>query len=65
MRRTVLSLLQRTGIRKEARERHAPQFLGSKVPLPTIEAALSDGGLTLRHTKGEGSLYAWAWAVRT
>lgn len=61
-RRTVLAALQRTGLHRERHERHAPEFLGCRVPLERIDAALRDGGLTRVGLKGEGTLYAWAWA---
>jgi SAM-dependent methyltransferase len=64
LRRTVLSWLQRTGLRKERHERNAAEFLGSRVPLTTIEAAARDGGMTIEATKGTGTLFAWAWAVK-
>ena len=62
IRRTVLGALQRSGIRREPHMRHDPAFLGSRVPLPKIEAALARAGLELEKTKGAGTLYAWAWA---
>lgn len=63
-RRAVLALLQRTGIRPEARKRHDLAFLGSRVSLERITTALLEGGLELAHTNGLGTLYAWAWAVK-
>jgi SAM-dependent methyltransferase len=64
VRRSVLSILQRTGIWREAHERHAPEFLGSRVPGPRIEQALARAGLELQGTKGDGTLFAWAWATK-
>jgi SAM-dependent methyltransferase len=64
VRRGVLSFLQRTGLRPEHHRRHAPQFLGSRVPLKRIRAALSSAGLELKGTRGLDTLYAWAWAVK-
>ena len=63
-RRTLLAALQRTGLRREQYARHAPQFLGSKVPVETVKGALARGGLELATTRDLGSLYAWAWAVK-
>ena len=63
-RRAVLSALQRSGIKRERHMRHDPAFLGSRVPLPRIEAALARGGLELQDTRGLGTLYAWAWATK-
>jgi SAM-dependent methyltransferase len=62
--RTALSLLQRSGLRPERFKRHAPQFLGSRVPLGRIEAALERAGLTLEGTREAGTLYAWAYASK-
>jgi SAM-dependent methyltransferase len=64
VRRAVLGLLQRTGVRAERRRRHAPAFLGSKVPLARVDAALARAGLERVGLRNEGTLYAWAWARR-
>jgi SAM-dependent methyltransferase len=64
VRRTVLSGLQRAGLRGEKYGRHAPEFLGSRVPLRQVEPALQKGGLQLKAVRGEGTLFAWAWAQR-
>jgi SAM-dependent methyltransferase len=63
-RRLVLGALQRLGVHAERYQRHAPEFLGSRVPQARIERALDAAGLRLVETRGAGSLYAWAWAVR-
>jgi SAM-dependent methyltransferase len=65
LRRTLLSWAQRLGIHRERYERHAPEFLGSRVPLKRIDRALADGGMTIRATKGLKTLYAWVWAERS
>jgi SAM-dependent methyltransferase len=64
VRRAVLSTLQRTGVRRERHDRNAPEFLGSRVPVELIEPALNQGGLQLKGIRGEGTLFAWAWAQR-
>ena len=64
VRRWWLTALQRTGLRPERFRRHAPQFLGSRVPMRRIEKALADGGLTLAGTRDPDTLLAWAWATR-
>lgn len=64
MKRQALAVLQRTGLHRERYKRHAPEFLGSRVPLGRIEAALARGGMELRKTKGLDTLYAWAWAEK-
>lgn len=64
LRREVLSALQRVGLGREEHGRNAAEFLGSRVPLAVIERTLRHAGLELRGTKGTGTLYAWAWAVR-
>ena len=63
-RRAWLAALQRTGLRRERYGRHAPQFLGSKVPLARIERALASAGLELVATQSLGTLYAWAWGAK-
>jgi SAM-dependent methyltransferase len=64
LRRRVLAWLQGSGLRPERYERHAAEFLGSRVPRPRIERALAAAGLRLVATQGDGTLFAWAWAVR-
>lgn len=64
VRRSTLTILQRTGLRPEERRRHAPEFLGSTVALPRIERALKRAGMKIVQTRGLGSLFAWVWAVR-
>jgi SAM-dependent methyltransferase len=65
MRRVFLAALQRSGLKSERYRRHAPEFLGSKVPLDRIKSALAHGGMEIKQTAGLGSLFAWVWAVRT
>ena len=65
LRRGVLALLQKTGLRPEQYRRHAPEFLGSTVSLERITRALAAGGMEVRKTQGLGTLFAWVWAVRT
>lgn len=64
VKRWVLDILQRTGVRPEQRGRNAAEFLGSKIPLDRIRAMLADAGLELEAVDGEGTLFAWAWARR-
>jgi SAM-dependent methyltransferase len=64
LRRSVLGVLQRTGVRRERYLRHAPEFLGSRVPVERIRAALDAAGMDLVGTKGTGTLFSWAWARR-
>jgi SAM-dependent methyltransferase len=64
MRRAVLSTLQRTGLRREAHQRNAAQFLGTTVDLRRIEATLDAAGMDLKRTQGVGTLFCWAWAVK-
>lgn len=62
LRRTWLGVLQRTGLRPEQYQRHAPQFLGSRVSSRRMRRALESAGLELCGTRDEGTLYTWAWA---
>jgi len=62
--RRVAALAQRSGLYRERFRRNAAEFLGERVPMRHIVRALDRGDLTLRKTKGEGTLYAWAWAEK-
>lgn len=62
-RRALLGTMHRLG-RRERYGRNAAQFLGSRVPMSRIRATLDRAGLRLEHTKGEGTLFAWAWATK-
>jgi len=64
IRRGALGLLQRTGLHAERYRRHAPEFLGSRVPLARIDAALARAGLERVGLRNEGTLFTWAWARR-
>lgn len=63
-RRAVLATLQRTGLKRETHARNAPQFLGTTVDVSRIRRTLDGAGLDLQKTDGEGTLFAWAWAVK-
>lgn len=65
VKRSLLWLLQRTGIRPERYKRHAPEFLGSRVPLAEITRYLDAAGLQLAGTRDPNTLYTWAWATKT
>ena len=64
VRRAALSALQRTKLRPEQFQRHAPEFLGTRIPLKPIERTLEDNGLRLVQTTGLGTLFGIAWAQR-
>lgn len=64
VRRTVLVALQRTGLRPERHRRHSGAFLGCRIPVASVTRAVGASGLSLRATKGTGSLFAWAWATK-
>lgn len=64
VRRTLLSALQRSGLRRERHGRNDAAFLGSRVGLDRVQRALRTGGLELVDVRGAGTLWAWAWAVR-
>lgn len=63
-RRGLLSLLQRTGVRREAYGRHAAEFLGCRISRRRVERVLASSGLDLVGVVGEGTLFCWAYAVR-
>jgi SAM-dependent methyltransferase len=64
LRRAALAQLQRLGLWRERHDRHAAEFLGSRVPLTVIDRALRSGGLELVDTRDPGQLFTWAWARR-
>src|SRR3954451_3573096 len=64
VRRGALGALGRVGIKTEKYGRNAPQFMGSRVPVSDLESAFRRGGLELEGVRGEGTLFAWAWARR-
>jgi glycosyltransferase involved in cell wall biosynthesis/SAM-dependent methyltransferase len=61
-RRSARALLHKVGIGKERYKRDQPEFLGTKVTFETITEICAEGGLTIEHTEGLGTLFAWAWA---
>ena len=61
LRRAGMALLQRLG-RGDRYGRDAPQFLGSRVDVDDMRRMLTDAGLTLVATTGEGTLFTWGWA---
>ncbi len=64
LRRMLLATLQRTGLRREAHDRNATQFLGTTVDAARIRSTLADAGMDVVKTEGEGTLFCWAWAVK-
>jgi len=63
LRRSLMSLVQRAG-RGDRYDRDRPEFLGSRVPLTVIDAALADAGLERVGLRDPEQLFTWAWAVR-
>jgi SAM-dependent methyltransferase len=63
-RRMALSTLQWSGLHREQHQRHAPEFLGARIPLEPLRRTMDDNGLDLAGTAELGTLYATAWAVR-
>ncbi|MCU1594794.1 MAG: class SAM-dependent methyltransferase [Frankiales bacterium] len=64
VRRTVMAGVQRLG-RGDRYGRDQPEFLGSRVPLAVIDAALADAGLRRVGLRDPDQLFTWAWAVRS
>jgi SAM-dependent methyltransferase len=56
--------LHRLGAASRRDNRNARQFFGSRVPTARVTAALEHGGLHIKGTRGEGSLFAWVWAQK-
>ena len=44
--------------------RVARPFIGTRLPLAVVERTLQDAGMTVRGTKGLGTLFAWVWAEK-
>jgi SAM-dependent methyltransferase len=63
-RRMALTALQKTGLHRERYNRHAPEFLGTRIPLAPVQRRLEQNGLELVGTQGLDTLYAMAWAVK-
>jgi SAM-dependent methyltransferase len=59
--RVVRTLVGRLG-RGDRYGRDAPEFLGSRVPVPQMEAMMRDAGLGLVATSGAGTLFTFGWA---
>ncbi|HEU5034211.1 MAG TPA: class I SAM-dependent methyltransferase [Mycobacteriales bacterium] len=64
VRRALKVLAQRLG-RGDRYGRDVPQFLGSAMTVPDMDATLRAAGLTRVASTGEGTLFTWAWARRT
>jgi SAM-dependent methyltransferase len=62
-RRAAMSVVQRLG-RGDRYDRDRPEFLGSRVPLSVMDAALADAGLVRVGLRDPGQLFTWAWATR-
>ena len=61
--RTAMRLVQLIG-RGDRFGRDQPEFLGSRVSLAEIDAALAAGGLQRVGLRDPGQLFTWAWATR-
>jgi len=64
VRRRLIGALRSLGISREVHGRDDPAFLGSRLSIRRVRAALQRGGMDLVQTKNGGTLYAFAWAVR-
>lgn len=62
--RVRLGVLHRLG-RADPRGRDVPQFLGSRVPLAAMDRMLTDVGLQRVAIADPGTLFTWAWAVKS
>jgi len=65
VRRRIESTMQRVGVPGPWDARHAPEFLGSRVPLARVQAAVERAGMTIEAITNEDTLYCWAWARRS
>lgn len=62
-RRALMAAVQKAG-RGDRYGRDQPEFLGSRVSLPVIDAALADAGLVRAGLRDPGQLFTWVWATR-
>lgn len=42
-----------------------PEFAGTRFPFVRVRRTLEDAGMTIRDTRGLGTLFAWVWAEKT
>jgi SAM-dependent methyltransferase len=57
-------LRQRLGGPLRLDQRVAPQFTGIRLPTKDMLAMLERAGLTVKETRGTGTLWAWVWATK-
>ncbi|MDP1793568.1 MAG: class I SAM-dependent methyltransferase [Acidimicrobiales bacterium] len=65
LRRVLKSTLQKVGLKKDPYHRNAVNFLGSTVSVERMSAALRVADLDLVKHEGAGTLFCWAWAVKS
>lgn len=44
--------------------RNRPEFAGTRMPFERVRAVLESSGMTVRSTKGLGTLFSWVWAEK-
>lgn len=64
LKRVLSSALSRAGVARDPFGRHAPEFMGTRVPLKRMRRALEDANLDVLATRHLGTLFAFAWAER-
>ena len=62
LRRSLLDVLQRTGLRRQERDTNAAAFLGTTLSVARVRRSLGRVGLQLLDVRGAGTLFTWAWA---
>ena len=62
LRRSLLDLLQRTGLSRQERDTNAAAFLGTTLSVARVRRSLGRVGLQLLDVRGAGTLFTWAWA---
>ncbi|HUZ42948.1 MAG TPA: class I SAM-dependent methyltransferase [Acidimicrobiales bacterium] len=62
LRRSLLYLVERSGLRRQERATNAPAFLGTTLSVARVRRALERTGLELLEVRGAGTLFTWAWA---
>jgi SAM-dependent methyltransferase len=62
MRRALMAVAERGGIRYEPDGRRAVALRGCRVPVDRVRFVLQSSGLSTPGVRGEGTIFTWGWA---
>jgi SAM-dependent methyltransferase len=62
MRRALLAVAERGGIRYESNGRNPAELRGCRVPVDRVQLVLQSSGLSTSQVRGEGTVFTWGWA---